>query len=244
MIQLNLLPDLKKEFIKSQKNKGVVISTSILVTLGALGLSGLLFMYVNFAQQFQIGLMTQDIDRKAKELSDIKDIDKYLTIQNQLSSIGSLHGSKGIYSRLFEFFGVLNPGPPNNVNLTGAQLITTDRSVMFNGTTASFESLNVFVDTLKNAQVTYQVEGSEEPITESMFEQVFVQNSGLGRTNEEQVVAFTVRAVYRESVFGANITEVTAKVPVITTTPSATQAPVPQQSAPQQPLFNSEETAE
>lgn len=241
MIQLNLLPDLKKEFIKSQKNKSLVISTSILVTLGALGLSALLFVYVTFAQQVQISLMTDDINNKAKQLSDIKDINKYLTIQNQLSSIGKLHSEKGIYSRMFEFFGVLNPSAPNNINLTAAQLITSDKSIMFNGTTATFESLNIFVDTLKNVQVTYKAPGSDDMTKENMFEQVFVQNSGLGRTNNSQVVAFTVRAVYKDSVFSAVNTEVKAEVPSITTTQSSTQAPVPQQTQ-QQPLFNSEET--
>lgn len=240
MIQLNLLPDLKKEFIKAQKNKSLVISLSILVTLGALGLSALLFVYVNFAQQVQVGILTQDINKKADELSKVKDINKYLTIQNQLSSIGQLHSEKGIYSRLFDFFNVINPSAPNNVNLTGAQLVTTDKSIMFNGTTATFESLNVFVDTLKNVQVTYKAPNSDETTKENMFEQVFVQNSGLGRSNDKQVVAFTVRAVYKEAAFSAVNTEVLAEVPDITTTPSATQAPVPQQSKPQQPLFNSE----
>jgi len=234
MIQLNLLPDLKKEFIKSQKNKGVVISVSILVTLGAIGLSILLFVYVTFVQQFQIGLMTDDIKNKAKQLEEIPDINKYLSIQNQLASITPLHDEKGIYSRLFEYLNVLNPSPPNNINLTGAQLVTTDSSVILNGTTASFESLNVFVDTLKNAQVNFKVNGEGELIKEAMFDQVFVQNSGLGKTNNTTLVSFTIRALYKSSVFNARNTDVVAEVPNITTTPSATQSPVPQQ------LFNSE----
>jgi len=243
MIQLNLLPDLKKEFIKSQKNKSLVISSSILVTLGAIGLSALLFVYVTFAQQVQIGLVTQEIQKKSKEVSDIPDINKYLTIQNQLSSIDTLHNGKGKYSRLFEFFGVLNPSPPNNINLSSAQLVTSDKSVMFNGTTATFESLNIFVDTLKNAQASYKAPGSDEVIKENMFEQVFVQNSGLGRTNNSQVVAFTVRAIYKDAVFNAANTDVKVEVPSITTTPSATQSPIPQQSGDnQRPLFNSQES--
>lgn len=240
MIQLNLLPDLKKEFIKSQKNKSFVISTSILVTLGALGLSALLFVYVTFAQQVQIGLITQDIGQKSKELSDIPDINKYLTIQNQLASIGSLHDGKGLYSRLFDFFNVMNPSPPNNINLASAQLVTSDKSVLFNGTTATFESLNVFVDTLKNIQVSYTPQGSDKPTKENMFEQVFVQNSGLGKTGTTQVVSFTVRAVYKDSAFNASNTGAKAEVPAITTTPSATQSPVPQAQTTTQPLFNSE----
>jgi len=129
---------------------------------------------------------------------------------------------------------VLNPSPPNNINLTGAQLVTTDSSVILNGTTASFESLNVFVDTLKNAQVNFKVNGEGELIKEAMFDQVFVQNSGLGKTNNTTLVSFTIRALYKSSVFNARNTDVVAEVPNITTTPSATQSPVPQQ------LFNSE----
>jgi hypothetical protein len=243
MIQLNLLPDLKKDFIKSQKNKGLVISVSILTTLVALGLSGLFFVYVTFAQQIQIDLMTQDVQKKAKELSEVENVDKYLTIQNQLSSIEMLHNSKGVYSRLFDFFNVLNPSAPNNVTLVGAQLITADKSIVFNGTTASFESLNVFVDTLKNAQVTYQTADSTEPIEELMFDQVFVQNSGLGSGSNKQLVAFTVRAVYRDAVFNAVNTGMKAEIPTIITTPSATEAPIPQKSSQsQQPLFNAEES--
>lgn len=234
MIQLNLLPDLKKDFIKAQKNKGLVISVSILVTLGTIGLSVLLFVYVTFVQQIQVNLLTDGIKEKASSLAKIPDVNKYLTIQNQLVSIGSLHDTKGVYSRLLSFFNVLNPSPPNNINLTGAQLVTIDKTVMFNGTTASFESLNVFVDTLKNAQVSYKVSGEGEAIKESMFEQVFVQNSGLGRLNDQTVVSFTIRAVYRESVFDARNTDIAAEVPNITTTPSATQAPIPQQ------LFNNQ----
>lgn len=227
MIQLNLLPDLKKNFIKTQKNKGVVISMSILVTLVAIGLSILLFIYVTFVQQLQISVITQDIDKKSKELAAVPDVNKYLSIQNQLASLGQLHDSKGEYSRLFTFFNVVNPGPPNNINLTSSQLLLSDQSVMFNGTTASFEALNVFVDTLKNAQVSYKIGGEGDLIRESMFLQVFVQNSGLGKLNNKTVVAFTVRAIYREAAFDARNTDVTAEVPNITTTSSSTQAPVP-----------------
>jgi len=165
MIQLNLLPDLKKEFIKSQKNKGLVISISLMVTLGALGLSVLLFIYVNFVQQVQINLATDDIKHKVTDLKGVKDIDKYLTIQNQLSSITALHDGKGAYSRLFTFLNVLNPSTPNNINLSNLQIAQGEKSISFVGTTASFQTLNVFVDTLKNAEVTYNAPGTSETTT-------------------------------------------------------------------------------
>lgn len=227
MIQLNLLPDLKKEYIKAQKTKGLVITVAVLTTIGAVGLSGLLFLYVTFGQQLQINLATESIQKKSAELSAVKDINQYLTIQNQLAAIEPLHADRGVYSRLFTFLNVLNPGPPNNINLSNAQIVATDNSVVFTGATGSFESLNVFVDTLKNAQVSYRLEGQGDAQDESMFTQVLIQDSGLAKINNRTLVSFTVRALYSAPVFDARNTDVVAKVPNITTTQSVTGAPVP-----------------
>lgn len=229
MIQLNLLPDLKKEFLKAQKTKGLVIGVSILVTLSAIGLSALLFVYVTFVQQLQINLATSDIEKKEAELKAVPDINKYLSIQNQLASVTALHEQKGQYSRLFDFMGRLNPSPPNNISLSSLQISTSDKAVIFGGSSESFESLNIFVDTLKNAQVKYKSGGEGDFTQEAMFEQVLVQSSGLAKINNKSIVTFVVRATYREPVFDIRHTNVSAEVPSITTTPSATQAPVPQQ---------------
>ncbi|HKX72739.1 MAG TPA: hypothetical protein VJM32_01855 [Candidatus Saccharimonadales bacterium] len=231
MIQLNLLPDLKKEFIKAQKAKAMVITIAIFVTLGAFAVSALLFVYVTFVQQFQVNLASDDIGRKMKELKEIPDVDKYLTVQNQLASLPDLHNNKGQYSRLFDFLAVLNPSAPNNVTLTELRLGTDDKSILFTGTTASFQTLNTFVDTLKNGEASFKQGGQGDPITEKMFEQVLVQTADIVRNNNTTVVGFSVKTTYKESVFDVKNTELTAKVPSITTTPSVTQSP--------NPLFNS-----
>jgi Tfp pilus assembly protein PilN len=228
MIQLNLLPDLKKEFLKSQKTKGVVISGSILVTIGALGLSALLFVYVTFLQQIQIGLATDDIKAKESQLKAIPDVDKYLTIQAQLASLPDLHNNKGSYSRLFDYLGVINPSAPNNVNLSNLQLSTADKSIALTGTTASFETLNVFVDTLKNAQVGYKKEGQTDTTTEKMFDQVLVQSSGFARIGSQNLVSFSIKTVYKDSAFDVRNSDAKAGVPNITTTQSVTQSPTKQ----------------
>ena len=227
MIQLNLLPDLKKEFIKAQKAKAFVTSLSILVTLGALSLSGLLFVYVTFVQRYQIESATATIGQQLQQLKDITDIDKYLTIQNQLTSLPALHDNKGEYSRLFTFLGVLNPNAPNSVSLSTAQLITADQTLLLTGTTATFETLNIFVDTLKNAEITYLPVGQNEAATERMFSQVLIQASGLVRSKNHGLISFTVKATYGNALFAVTNTQMEAKVPNITTTPSVTQSPHP-----------------
>lgn len=224
MIQLNLLPDIKKEYLRSQKNRAVVMGVSIIVTLVSIGLSVLLYVYVTFLQQFQITLATDDIKTKTQQLNQVTDLSKYLTIQNQLSALPELHANKGIYSRLLSFLPTLNPLSPNSIALSQLQLGADDRMVAFTGTTASFESLNVFVDTLRNAQVKYKDSAGTDQ-TATMFDTVYVQSSSLDKSNGKTVVAFTVRANYVDSVFDARNTDVNVSVPNIKTSQSVTESP-------------------
>ncbi len=224
MIQLNLLPDIKKEFINAQKTRALVMSTSIIVTLVAVGLSVLLFVYVTFLQQLQVTLATTDIKSKEQQLSGVQDLSKYLTIQNQLAALPELHAGKGIYSRLLNFLPVLNPISPNNIALSRLQLAANDKQVTFTGSTGSFESLNVFVDTLRNAQVAYK-DASSQPQTTKMFETVYVQNSAIDKSGGKSGVSFTVTGTYRDAVFDAHNTEMNASVPNIKTSQSVTESP-------------------
>lgn len=228
MIQLNLLPDVKKEYLKSQKTKALVISSSIIVTLAAVGLSVLLFLYVTLVQQLQINIITSDIKKKGDELNSIQDISKYLTVQNQLRVLPELHDQKGIYSRLLNFLPVMNPSPPNNVKLSVLNTTVEDKSVLFTGTTATFESLNVFVETLNNVEAKYKAAGSDQQTTEKIFDAVAVQSSSLARVNNVSTVSFTIRAVYKEAVFDARNTDVSASVPSIQATSSLNESPKPQ----------------
>lgn len=230
MIQLNLLPDLKKEYIKAQKAKALVITVSIFVTLGAFALSALLFVYVTFVQQFQINLATDDINKKTQELKAIPDVDKYLTVQNQLASLPQLHSGKGQYSRLFDFLSVLNPGAPNNVTLSDVRLLTEDKTIIFTGTTATFQTMNTFVDTLKNAEITYKAGGQGDGKTDKMFSAVLVQSADIVRNTTQSAIGFTIKTTYNEALFDVSNTDMNAKVPNITTTSSVTESP--------KPLFN------
>jgi hypothetical protein len=179
---------------------------------------------VTFLQQFQITLATSDIKSKVQKLNSVQDISKYLTIQNQLSALPQLHDSKGVYSRLMTFLPVLNPTAPNNVSLSKLQLASADKYVSFTGTTATFESLNVFVDTLRNAEVTYK-DASGTQQTGKMFGNVGVQNSSLDRSGGKQRVSFTVNAAYDDKLFDATNSNVSASVPNIKTTQSVTESP-------------------
>lgn len=228
MIQFNLLPDIKKEYITAKKTKALVISSAIITTMAAVGLSILFFLYVTFIQQLQISLISGDIKKKSDTLNGVQDLSKYLTIQNQLSALPDLHAQKGAYSRLFTFLPILNPSAPNNVKLTTLQFSQADKTMVFTGSTATFESLNIFVDTLRNAEISYKEPGVATIKKEKMFDSVAVENSVLSRVSNTILVSFTIQTIYKDAVFDIHNDGVTATIPTITTTQSITESPKPQ----------------
>ncbi|HEX4662000.1 MAG TPA: hypothetical protein VH144_00110 [Candidatus Saccharimonadales bacterium] len=229
MIQLNLLPDIKKEFIRAQRARNTVISSSILTVIVAVGVTVLAFLYVVFGQQLQFVLVNNDITSQSNKLKGISDLGKYLTIQNQLSALPTLHNNKTIYSRLFDYLPTLNPSAPNSMTLSSLQIDETQQTVLFTGTSQTFEALNVFKDTLQNAEISYQNSG--DMTKTKLFSKVIVEAATLGRTNNALLVNFSVRATYDPNAFASTSTNVTINVPNIQTTQSVLQSP--------KPVFNS-----
>jgi hypothetical protein len=225
MIQFNLLPDIKKEYINAKKSKALIIGVSALTSAGSIGLIILLFLYVFVVQQLQTSMVTTDIKKKSDTLNGIQDLSKYLTIQSQLASLPSLHDQKGAYMRLFSFLPLLNPGDPNNIKLSNLQLLASDKTIVFTGTTATFQGLNIFADSLRNAEVSYKEPGATTVKKDKMFDSTYVQSSVLSRVSGGLVVSFSIRTVYRDYVFDIRNSDVNASVPNIKTTQSITESP-------------------
>ncbi len=233
MIELNLLPDVKKEFIRAQRSHNAVITASILAIMISVGATIAFALFVYGGQAFRISQLTGNIKEKETQLKAVEDLDKYLTVQNQLSQIEGLHDQKLIYSRLVDFLGVLNPSAPHNISLNRLNVQSEEGTIVFEGSTASFESFSVFKDTLQNAELTYTAKDATEPTKERLFSEVVVTSSGLGKNQSESRVSFSVTATYSENVFSPSSKDIAVTIPQIETTNSVRQSP--------QPLFNSQQ---
>jgi hypothetical protein len=223
MIQLNLLPDVKKEFLQAQRTKTSVIGISIIVTLAAAGLTAFLFLTVFVGQPLLTAAKQGEIDGRTKDLKAVEDIDKYLTIQNQLKTLPELYDKKVIYSRLFEYLKVLNPAPPNNIRLSTLEVNQEDKQIVFNGVAGNFQAFTIFKDTLVNAELTYIQEGEEQK--DKLFSDVAIESQNLARNQGKQELGFIVRATYNDVAFGPNTEESKLNIPNIQTTQSITGVP-------------------
>ena len=119
MIQFNLLPDVKKEYIRAKRIKRLLITISTFSATAAVGIILLFYSFVQIAQKKNIDDITKDINSEIDKLNKVNDLDKILTIQAQLSSLTSLHKDKPETSRLFDYLIQLTP---SSVKITALEL--------------------------------------------------------------------------------------------------------------------------
>lgn len=159
IIQLNLLPDIKLDYIKARRTKRIVTLIASAVAGISLSLLVLLFVVVNVLQKQHINNLTDDIKADSAKLQNTPDLNKVLTIQNQLNALPALHNAKPETSRLFPYLKQL---VPNDVTISQLDLDYSTGAMIFTGSTANVEDINTFADTLKFT--TYRtVNTTDEP---------------------------------------------------------------------------------
>lgn len=178
MISLNLLPDVKKDLLRVRRERNLVVSISVVVVGASIGvlllLSGTLGVLVAGKALMENGIKNDE--QTIKQAQKKKQLDKYITIQNQLKQIGKLKSDQQVYSRLMDYLTQLNPAAPNNVQISSAKIeapagssgdtsssssssASADGITMtIEGKTTNFSALDVYKNTLSKAQLSYEVE--------------------------------------------------------------------------------------
>lgn len=146
MIQFNLLPDVKLQYIKTERTKRAVIGISLIASAVALVIFIFLILTVDVFQKKNINDLRTDIATSSKELKQKPDLSKMLTVQSQLNSLTALHDQKPAISRLF---GFMNQLTPKDVTITQLNLDTATSTMTVTGNATSLDSVNAFVDSIK-----------------------------------------------------------------------------------------------
>ncbi len=225
MIGINLLPDVKKEFLKAQRTRNTVISISIITMFVAGGLTVFLALFVYVGQTTAINVVKGDIDTKQKTLEEKPEITKYLTIQNQLAALKILHGPdyKILYSRLFNYLLQLNPASPNNVQLGSARITRDSTLITIQGTTQDFHALDTFKNTLEQAKLKYP--DGDETKEIALFSQVILKSAALIQSDTGSGVSFEFDLTYTPDIFSPDIIDYQLTVPKLTISDAQNNAP-------------------
>jgi Tfp pilus assembly protein PilN len=169
-LQFNLLPDVKQEYLKTKRTKRTIITAAVAVT--GITLFILLFMMITVyvVNKKQLNDANNDIDKYSKQLKAVPNLDKILTVQNQLKSLSGLHEQKHKVSRLFTFLPQVTP---LNVCIGKIDLDLGTHALTIDGTSDSQKSINTFIDTLKFTKYALNGKSSDKYAFTSVVENQF-----------------------------------------------------------------------
>ncbi len=195
MIQINLIPDVKREFIRAQQLRRMAITVSIMVGAAAVAVV-LLLAGVLGGQQIRINLAKGDIDKRYKQLKAVDNVDNILTLQNQLSKVTSLNDKKTMDSRLFDILAAINPVAPNNVTYSTIKLDPSTSTLMIEGSaTNGYAATETLRKTILNTKVESTANG--QSVSTPLTGEVSITETSYGQAADGgQVLRFTISFVY------------------------------------------------
>jgi len=212
MTQFNLLPSIKLEYLKAERDRKLVISISILVTIIAIIIASTLFT-LTIIQKSQINSLAADIQQQGSLLSGQKDLNDILTIQNQISTLTTLHEQEPAVANLATY---LNQLIPVQANISNLNIDFTTDSMIITGNADSLATVNQLIDSLEFA--TYKVKGTLG--SKSAFSQVVLTDFGV----TPQGASYTINFNFDPTLFN-NTETVTLNVPSKVTTRSQLDQP-------------------
>lgn len=231
MIQFNLLPDVKIDYLKARYRQRVAVTASVVVSIFFLVILIFLLLFVRVAQPHQMSAVSKDIKKQTDEINKVEDLNKILTVQNQLKSLPGLHDNKAISSRLFDYL----------VQVTPAQATISDVSLDLEGSTISLQgnadalsTVNKFTDTLKFT--TFKSNGADskegKAFSNVVLSSFSLSGGAAGTANQSsKQISYKIDVTFDPVIF-ANVKDADGKsadvkltVPNIITTRSALEKP-------------------
>jgi hypothetical protein len=226
MIEINLIPDVKREFIHAQKMRNLAITASILVGAAAAGIVVILALLLG-AQALHESIARGQVNEQFKKLQSVDNIDNVLTIQNQLSKISSINDTKTMDSRLFDVLTAISPAAPNDIKIATAQLDPTNRTLAIEGSaTNGFAATETFRKTILNTKLESTVDG--QTTTVPLAEDVVIGETSYGEgADGGKVLRFALTLTYPEGLFDNTLKSLRIITPTsaIDVTDSRTRVP-------------------
>ena len=197
MIEINLLPNVKRELLKTRAMRNRVISISFLVggaSIAAVVVLALILGSQIAAEAVQNGVVK---DRNDK-LMAIEDLNKVVTIQHQLTKINEQHSRKKINSRIFDVVTAVNPVAPNNVSFSDIKVNPESKTITLEGSAVNgYSALETLKKTILNTKV--QTTDGDKSSEVSLTKEIKDGDTSFGENSEgKKVLQFSFSFEYAE----------------------------------------------
>jgi Tfp pilus assembly protein PilN len=212
-IQFNLLPDIKIEYLKARRQQHLVVLGAVAAAIVSITVFVLLLSVVYGLQKKNLNDLNTDIKSASNELQDTKDLNKILTVQNQLTALPGLHDKKIASSRLYSYLAQVTP---NGSSITKLNADFEANTMTIAGTSSDLATVNKFADSLKFTKFTTKTQKTEK----NAFSEVVLTNFSV--TTKD--VTYTIDMKFDPAIF-ATTQDVQLTVPQITSTRSEVDKP-------------------
>ncbi len=215
MIQFNLLPDVKLAYIRAERQKRVITTTAVIVIIASLVVLAFLISTVKFIQPKTINDLGNDITAATEQLQEVEDIDKILTVQNQLGTLTGLHDGKVVADRTFAYLYQLTPAA---ASVSGVKLDFTTGTIEVSGEAPDLVVVNKYADTLKFTSYKQDASVPDTDLPAAFSSVVLSAFSPSSQQNGESNIAFTITATFDPLIFSGQHDAMKLVVPNIVTT--------------------------
>lgn len=198
-VQFNLLPDSKLAFNRTQHTQRLVYTIAVAATIVSLAVLLLMVGVVYGLQKKMMSDAGTKVDKASSQLQALN-IDKIITVQNQLSALTQLHQNKHMTSRIFTYLPEITPP---NVSIDKLDLDLAKNTMTISGTASSQKDVNTFVDVLKFT--TYKVGSTGSPA--AAFQQVVESGFNLNVSS----VGYTIDMQFDPKLFANNLKDASGK---------------------------------
>ena len=197
MIEINLLPNVKRELLKTRVMRNRVISISFLVggaSIAAVVVLALILGSQIAAEAVQNGVIK---DRNDK-LMAVEDLNKVVTIQHQLTKINEQDSGKKLNSRIFDVVTAVNPVAPNNVSFSDIKVNPGSKTITLEGSAVNgYSALETLKKTILNTKV--QTTDGDKSSEVSLTKEIKDGDTSFGENSEgKKVLQFSFSFEYAE----------------------------------------------
>lgn len=184
-IQFNLLPEIKIQYLKARRQKHLVVLGSVITIVASVVILVVLISVVFAVQKKSIGDLNKDIQTTSSELKGTEDLNKMLTVQNQLRVLPGLHDAKPVATRIF---GYMSKSTPPNASISRLNVDFPKQAMTISGAAPSLEIINKFADTLKST--TYHTAKNDKTEKKAFSDVVL---SSFGRDSKGATYTITLK---------------------------------------------------
>ena len=115
--EVNLVPDIKGEMIKTLKLRNFIFFLCIVVTAASIGLTVIVGLIMG-GQQLALDSKKSNLEALSSKVNSYTDLNDFLTIKDQLGNLSSLSGNKKVLSRTFNILSALLPKGADTITIS------------------------------------------------------------------------------------------------------------------------------